>query len=372
MTTLPAYSLVRNVDVEVDELSWPSKSAPGAIANLRGIRQVSLADALLKLGTLTVPPVPTGFNLSEHWAWVRYLPALDDSPELRLRKEWSSIDPHQKTILSDDFGVAFSVSVLHRALGWQDVASAAAFLHQHPGKLRASSAKKGPKKCPDYVAVTRAGAIDIVECKGTQRTRTELKKQVARGVEQKRSVRPRRGHRIRHALVGAVLIRTEPSRERSLVHVSDPEFDDFENLLERLDQESIARSVAAADIADSLTLAGFFSVASDLLEPSSPRTRTLSPESREAIARASTEPELLTKRIELPRFDNGRRVGRFRIDYSIPKVILQLIESNADNLSAAVDGLRSLRSLQESYEHSSADSAMYRTSLGVELRISLD
>lgn len=42
-------------------------------------------------------------SLSEFWAWVRYLHAVADDPDLRLTPTFFELEAHQKTILSDDF-----------------------------------------------------------------------------------------------------------------------------------------------------------------------------------------------------------------------------------------------------------------------------
>ena len=60
----------------------------------------------LLIGILTSPPRYSGLSLSNFWAQLRYLPALSRQvPELRLRRLWGDTDSHQKTLLSDDFGM---------------------------------------------------------------------------------------------------------------------------------------------------------------------------------------------------------------------------------------------------------------------------
>ena len=62
------------------------------------------------LGKLTTPIHASGVSLSEHWAWIRYLQAVNGKKShLTITRAFSGLDPHQKTILSDDFGVGVSV-----------------------------------------------------------------------------------------------------------------------------------------------------------------------------------------------------------------------------------------------------------------------
>jgi hypothetical protein len=58
--------------------------------------------ALVFAALWTRPPVRYGFSLSDCWAWLRYFPAIAVNSELRLREEWTSLDPHYKTVLSGD------------------------------------------------------------------------------------------------------------------------------------------------------------------------------------------------------------------------------------------------------------------------------
>src|SRR5215467_11157034 len=115
---------------------------------------MSVPLALLFTALSTRPPIIQGFHLSDFWAWLRYAWALDSSLDLRLRPEWESIDPHQKAVLSDELGVGFTTCLLSTELGYSQFRDTLYFVGVlEPGSfLLTSSAKRGPKKSPDYIA----------------------------------------------------------------------------------------------------------------------------------------------------------------------------------------------------------------------------
>ena len=109
----------RSLTVTIDASTWPRGGPRFPRAFHRGSRQcdINIPAMLLLLGYLTTPPQSSGASLSEYWAWVRYFCAISDEPDLRLTNEFSELDPHQKTILSDDFGMAVPIYWLVDALG---------------------------------------------------------------------------------------------------------------------------------------------------------------------------------------------------------------------------------------------------------------
>jgi hypothetical protein len=100
-----AQPVIRNIKVSVNKSSWPNATPPSDIMNLPSIWQADVGIALLNTALWTRPPRYTGFDLADFWAWLRYMRAFADTPDLRLRQEWQDLDPHQKTILSDEVGV---------------------------------------------------------------------------------------------------------------------------------------------------------------------------------------------------------------------------------------------------------------------------
>ena len=103
--------LDKRVDIEVLPDSWEPPATPPA--SLTTAAQTSPATinvlcALMFTASWTRPPVRYGFSLADCWAWLRYFPAVAPTPDLRLCDEWTMLDPHQKTVLSGDFGVGFT------------------------------------------------------------------------------------------------------------------------------------------------------------------------------------------------------------------------------------------------------------------------
>jgi hypothetical protein len=104
---------------------------------------------------------------------MRYFGALSPDSEFRLSDDFSELDPHQKTILSDDFGMGMSMHLMSRALGLQMFCDGKYFIDRLSHRVRcnitASKAKSGPRKSPDFVGVDGAGKWHVIECKGMAR-----------------------------------------------------------------------------------------------------------------------------------------------------------------------------------------------------------
>ena len=103
----------RSLLVNVDRARWPIPPAsphfPAAFAPGIQIFNCGIPTLLLIIGFLTTPIDPAGVSLREFWAWVRYLHAISDDPDLRGKDLFADLDPHQKTILSDDFGMGVPI-----------------------------------------------------------------------------------------------------------------------------------------------------------------------------------------------------------------------------------------------------------------------
>jgi hypothetical protein len=182
---------------------------------------VDVAKAFLNAGTLSRPPSFTGLHPSDFWAWIRYYSALTPGPDLHLDAAWRHLDPHQKTILSDDWGVGFTTSVIGDALGivgWTHTLEAmkrighgASFVHRP---------KTGLGKSPDFIGTDPAGKFVILECKGTQTSKAELNKQLRSGIDQKRNVLLANPGDIRERLAAGIFV--SRSGHRSTMRIVDP------------------------------------------------------------------------------------------------------------------------------------------------------
>jgi hypothetical protein len=185
----------KDVHIEIDAGSWTAagKTVPSQLTGISTPRKMSVGIALLHTALRTRPPQSTGMSLADYWAWLRYGPAISDSSDLRLRSEWSEIDPHQKTVLSDDLGMGFTTYLLARTLKFKSFADTLHFVNvTNPGNYKfLNVSKNGKHKTPDFVAFDSAGNtsnVNVVECKGTQSSRKALHKAIEDGVPQKRNL----------------------------------------------------------------------------------------------------------------------------------------------------------------------------------------
>jgi hypothetical protein len=171
---------------------------------------------------------------------------LCNSPELRLCDEWTSLDPHQKTVLSGDFGVGFTTLFLQETLGFRAYADTLWVVNTLvPGTFElVPSAKRGPRKSPDYIAVDAAGHLSILEWKGVQTSRASLFDALARGVPQKQNLRAVGATPIIHSLVAGLFIPQFNNPEQPLLAVADPAWDEVKALLGKFQEPELARAVA--------------------------------------------------------------------------------------------------------------------------------
>lgn len=198
----------RNLKVTIDEGTWPGTgmqpSFPASFTNGQSTYALNIPAMLLEIGYLTTPTSSTGVSLSEFWAWVRYLAAIAEQSDLSLTQSFSELDAHQKTILSDDFGMGVPILWLNDKLSLAQVVDGRYFMQRIAASLgaaQARTAKRGPNKTPDFVAKDAAGMWHVIECKGTQSgSATSLKQLGVKGpppeggVAQKLSIQFPAGH----------------------------------------------------------------------------------------------------------------------------------------------------------------------------------
>ncbi len=196
----------KSVDVEVDRSSWGAP-VPASIASMpTGPYSFDVDSALLYLAWVTRPPMVSGFSLADTWAFLRYLPAIAANPELRLCALWTDVDAHQKSILSDDFGVAFSALYLATHLRFVNFHETRYYARAvAPETVRlVSESRRGPKKAPDFVAIDGLNRPSVIECKGTQSTRAMLVSSLSGGKKQKRAAVRSGG--FHHSLVAGLFV----------------------------------------------------------------------------------------------------------------------------------------------------------------------
>jgi hypothetical protein len=228
-------------------------------------------DLLRKLGTLTTPASANMARLSASWATLRYCWAIEPNNgksriPLSLSTDARQLDFHQKTLLSDEFGIAFAGLLIERLLGTSEHADVSAVLKGRNIELPPASLTG--RREPDYIMWGTATPYYIVECKGTQSGKSHCEKQMASGLEQVQSlnfVGPRRP-------VVKLVVGTHLLANATHVYVVDPPDDDSvarhktsAEPLELENNEALEADLAATVDSRLLRWAGQFSLADEVL-----------------------------------------------------------------------------------------------------------
>lgn len=260
----------KQVRIEVLSSTWTAPAtAPSALVTAAQSSPAlfDLLAALLFVGIWTRPPVSFAFSLSDCWAWLRYLPALATTSDLRLRTEWDTLDPHQKTVLSEDFGVGFTTWFLNQTLGFVRYADTLWVVKKlRPKKfMLKDSGKRGPKKSPDYIAEDAAGDFSVLECKGTQTSPKDLGKAINNGRAQKANLQTVGATTLRHALVAGLYVPQFGSKTTAVMIVGDPDRKHLQRLLAEVTREELARAVVGVAYAKELALLDLPNIANALV-----------------------------------------------------------------------------------------------------------
>lgn len=232
-----------------------------------GVREISLniPEVLLQIGYLTTPPSSSGVSLSEFWAWVRYLAAVTEDSSLCLTGAFGNLDAHQKTILSDDFGMGVPMTWLSDKLNFVRICDGRYFLERFASRAGATArrqARRGPNKTPDFVARDAAGVWHVIECKGTQSGSLYQARQIGQpgppptgGIAQKHSIVFPPGY-TGQRLVCALSIAIQDVPTTSTLRIVDPEPED--PVVVQSDELTYADDAAERGmVAKALRLAGF-------------------------------------------------------------------------------------------------------------------
>jgi hypothetical protein len=201
----------------------PPTKTPVGVAALAGVGQIDLRpiDLLRKIGDLTTPSGVNMARLSASWATRRYFWAIAEPrgqrPQLQLSEDARAMDFHQKTLLSDEFGIGLGGLVMERLFNAPNAIDVSAALQnsgQYQNVFQAGSAQ------PDYLmwSSTPNAPYYVVECKGCQTQRAAAMNQIRRGLEQVPSIVLGTGARRVETMVVASLM--QPSR--TTVYVVDP------------------------------------------------------------------------------------------------------------------------------------------------------
>jgi hypothetical protein len=191
----------------------------------------------------TAPPTYVGFSLADTWAHMRYFAAIDPgNSHLSLRREWNELDPHQKTILADDWGVGFPLLYLMEQLDLVHLAPTGYWIKSIEEalgiKIPLKKSKHGPPKLPDFVAFDTSGRYHAIECKGTQTSRRSLMSAITRGFAQVDNLRqggalPGNVHAYFDSwLVAGLFVPSARSNTRPLLHIADPDFSELSRVID--------------------------------------------------------------------------------------------------------------------------------------------
>jgi hypothetical protein len=264
--------LTKTVALTVDGNSFPNKKTPKFLQST-GSASLDVAQALLMLGTVSVPGGFSTASPARYWAWVRYFSAISPSTDLRIIQEFSDLDPHQKTILSDDFGVAVCTKLLYDRLGGlKDIVDGRKFILQYASlikKTKKRSKKKppkiGPNKCPDFVLLDKNGKWHVLECKGTQ-TNTYYRGKQLNTARSQKSVIEVTGVSRGEQLAAGLFLADDASDERTSVHIVDPEPDPYV-VLDSQHATLAIRAQRRLAISRALGFSGFTVLADELSIP---------------------------------------------------------------------------------------------------------
>lgn len=256
--------MLKSIDVKVDPSTFPAGVPPHLTG---GLTSINFQSALTLLGTLTVPGGYSAASTAMYWAWVRYMSAVSASHDFRITSDFANLDPHQKAVLSDDFGVAIGTQWLYDRLGgFANIVDGRDFLKLYSSLAvltTTPTAKVGSRKCPDFVVLDKHGKWHVLECKGNQTGK--LDDQLATAVKQKAGIRilpPHNGD----SLATGVFIANSGGRKRSLLRVIDPPVDE---LLRISEGDSFRANLTLRRLALSraLGLSGFESLAMQVALP---------------------------------------------------------------------------------------------------------
>lgn len=317
----------RNLTVDIDRTTWPAPGVPPlfpkSFQSGRSSYDLNIPAMLMMIGYLTTPTSSTGVSLSEFWAWVRYLAAISNQAELSLTQSFSELDAHQKTILSDDFGMGVPIVWLCDKLSLVQIVDGRYFMQRiapSVGATQRRTAKRGPNKTPDFLTRDATGKWHVIECKGTQSGSEFSEKQLGTkgppptgGVSQKSSIRFPAGH-TGQRLVCGLSIDVEGGTG-SVLKIIDPEPEDpFEINTNQLiyAEDAANRGVMSR----ALRMAGFEVTAEAVASPFGRRPDAmLEPSAKAETARKEMVEERDKRaRIELSRDVKGTKIfdGNFR------------------------------------------------------------
>ena len=187
----------RRAELLAKQAAVPASKTAAVVAALAGRQEwtVRAIDLLRKIGYLTTPSWVNMAQLSASWATRRYFWAVADPgqggppvSDFCLSSDARAMDFHQKTLLSDEFGIGMAgllVESFFETDSFSDVSVALGDPAMFQNLVQRGEAQ------PDYLMWEEAGNTPyyLVECKGSQSDRNTSYDQLRRGLEQVRTIR---------------------------------------------------------------------------------------------------------------------------------------------------------------------------------------
>jgi hypothetical protein len=266
---VPLIAMVeRRIRVLAEKGRTTAYKRPLIVGTLEGKRSWTIRpiDLLRRIGEETTPPFLPSQNmarLSASWATLRYFWAIDpwlgQGGPLRLSAEARDLDFHQKTLLSDEFGIGIGALCMEEYFGAAKCLDLSYVLAQS-GSFQGLTLTQSTS--PDYLMWGPQPTYYVVECKGSQSSERQAIDQIRRGLEQVVSVRFASGPYNSETLVACTFLDNAGTR----VFLVDPPDEDGPSegeshrvrriLIE--DAEAFATRVAADNHARLLSWAGLY------------------------------------------------------------------------------------------------------------------
>lgn len=187
-------------------------------------RDVRPIDLLRKIGEVTTPRWVNLARLSASWATRRYFWCIHDhvtptrAMHFKLSTDARRMERHQKTLLSDEFGVGFAGLLMEQLFGASKTVDIQ-FALADPGQYF-DVTRRPSSRMPDYLMWVPNGPVYIVECKGCQTSRSAVINQLRRGMEQVPTIE------IPNTLTPQLVIATHLRKSGTTVYVLDPPSND--------------------------------------------------------------------------------------------------------------------------------------------------
>lgn len=149
--------------------------------------EITPVHLLHRLGVATTPPIENLADICSGWAYLRYLWAFEvplvgaaGHTPLRLSADAREIDFHQKGLLSDQIGVGMAALLLGQYLDAPLPVDVNVAMHDAAWPI-----VQQYDASPDYLFFNSSRTnLFIVECKGTQTSKSNALEQLRRGTEQ--------------------------------------------------------------------------------------------------------------------------------------------------------------------------------------------